>query len=259
MGSVDVDYTDDGRVAWITLNNLPKHNAMSFEMWQKLEAVLAGLGERARCVVLRGAGDQAFVSGADISEFIDRRRSPDDIAVYDAAADAAMKRLDEFEVPTVAMISGYCFGGGVALAMCCDVRIAADTAQFAVPAARIGLGYPWVEIERLLRATSAAVVTDILISARRLPAAEALSLGLVSQVHPCEQLYDVVAGYAGAVAANAPLTVRAARRVVRELSSRDAPDIDVCERLVAQCFASNDYVEGTRAFMDRRTPRFDGR
>ena len=132
MGSVELNYTDDGRVAWITLNNLPKHNAMSFEMWQKLEAVLGGLGERARCVVLRGAGDQAFVSGADISEFIDRRRSPDDKAVYDAAADAAMKRLDEFEVPTVAMISGYCFGGGVALAMCCDVRIAADTALFAV-------------------------------------------------------------------------------------------------------------------------------
>lgn len=259
MGTIDVDYSDDGRVAWITLNNLPKHNAMSFEMWQKLDAELDVLGKGSRCVVLRGAGDQAFVSGADVSEFIDRRRSPDDIAVYDAAADAAMKRLDELEVPTVAMISGYCIGGGVALAMCCDVRIAAETAQFAIPAARIGLGYGWVEIERLLRATSPAVATDILISARRLPAVEALSTGLVSRIHPSEQLHDVVAGYARAVASNAPLTIRAARHVIRQLSSRRPSDIQTCERLVAACFASDDYVEGTRAFMDRRTPRFEGR
>jgi len=255
-----LDYSHDKHVGWITIDNTAKHNAMSLAMWEQLGAVLDQLTHTPglRSVVLRGAGDRAFVSGADISEFVHRRRSPKDVQAYDVAADGAMDRLYNLEIPTVAMISGICFGAGMALAMCCDIRIADESSRFSVPAARLGVGYPLKEIERLLQVVNPPAALDMLFSGRRLTAAEALAAGVLNQVHPSMDLEGKVEEYVGIVATNAPLTIRASKRIVRELSGRGPADEDTCARLVAACFASADYVEGSTAFMEKRTPRFEG-
>lgn len=249
-----------GMVAWITIDNPSRRNAMSLDMWRQLKKILDEVGDDTRCIVLRGAGDKAFVSGADISEFADRRRSQEDVTAYDDAADGAMAKLQDMPQPTVAMISGYCIGGGVALALSCDMRLAADSSQFAVPAARLGLGYGAPGLKKLLDAVSVPTALDIMISARRYSAAEALAVGLVNRLHPAEALEQAVGDYAAAIAENAPLTIRAIKRTIKELTrTNSAADLDLCRRLADQCFASDDYMEGLRAFMEKRSPNFLGR
>ena len=260
MGNGRIGLEHKGPVAWITIDNPAKRNAVSLAMWRQLDALLCDVGEDTRCIVVRGAGDKAFVAGADISEFIEQRRSPENVAQYDEAADAAMARLHTMPQPTVAMISGYCIGGGVALSLCCDIRLADDSSQFAVPAARLGLGYSPTGLKQLLDVVSVPVATDIMVSARRYSAAEALAMGLVNRVYPQGALAHEVEDYAAAVARNAPLTVRAAKRTIKELArTNPAADLDLCHGLAAACFASQDYLEGVNAFMEKREPQFSGR
>lgn len=259
MSQGDIILTEAGPIVWLTVSNPAKHNAMSLAMWLRLAALLSDLPAQARCLVLRGAGSRAFMSGADISEFGERRRSPDDVLAYDRAADTAMDLLEHCSIPTVAMIAGYCFGGGVATALSCDVRLAADDAVFAIPAARLGLGYSWQCVKRLVDTVGGPVATDVLISGRRMGADEALRTGLASALHPATGLEAATLDYAQAVSSNAPLTIRAARRTIRELRRVDrAPDLALCKRLITECFASSDYAEGMAAFMARRDPVFNG-
>ncbi|HKT16242.1 MAG TPA: enoyl-CoA hydratase [Allosphingosinicella sp.] len=256
-GQIRLEY--EGLVAWITIDNPDKRNAISLTMWRELNSILHEVKDETRCIVVRGAGDKAFAAGADISEFEGMRRSPEDIAANEEIVDSAMARLSAMPQPTVAMISGYCFGGGVALALCCDVRLAADTSQFAVPAARIGIGYGATGLKNLLETVGVPVAMDIMMSARRYSAAEAVAAGLVNRVYPVADLAQEVKIYSSSIASNAPLTVRATKRMIRELT-RVGPhvDLDLCNRLAAECFASDDFLEGARAFMEKRAPRFSG-
>ena len=259
MGDGRVTLETHGSIAWITIDNQPRRNAMSLAMWEQLLAAANGIGDDMRCVIVRGAGDKAFVSGADISEFAGRRRSPEDVAHYDAVSDAAMHALYSLPQPTVAMISGFCIGGGMALALCCDVRIADETAQFAIPAARLGLGYPATGLKKLLDTVSVSTATDMMVSARRLTAQEALSVGLINRLHPADIFEAEVTHYARSITQNAPLTVRAAKSTIKALALLSAEvDLERCDKLAQACFESDDYKEGVAAFNEKRDPQFQG-
>jgi len=252
---------EDG-VGWITFNQPERRNAMSLAMWQGL-GIAAEAFERdaqVRVVVLRGAGGKAFVSGADISEFEQHRADAVQKKSYDAVAARGHAGLAALSKPLVAMVEGYCVGGGLAIALAADVRFAAAAARFAIPAARLGLGYDYRGVAALARLVGPSAARDILFSARFLEAAEALRLGLVNFVVDEVQLEEQVRAYAARIAANAPLTVHAAKRALQLFEHyADAQDQGETAALVLRCFDSDDYKEGRRAFLAKRPPEFQGR
>jgi enoyl-CoA hydratase/carnithine racemase len=258
---IDVE-RDAAGVAWMILRNPARLNAVRFEMWEAIPALVADLAaDRAvRVVVLRGAGREAFASGADISEFATHRQDPASAAAYEETNGRAFAALLGFEKPLVAMIEGVCIGGGLALAACADLRIAADDVRMALPPARLGLGYAYAGVERLVSLVGPAAASEIIFTARTYRADEALRLGLVNQVVSKADLEEATRRYVEGIAANAPLTLRAAKRAIAE-TQRDpaARDLEAVRRLVAACFASADYAEGVRAFLEKRPPRFAGR
>ncbi|HLI12029.1 MAG TPA: enoyl-CoA hydratase [Alphaproteobacteria bacterium] len=251
-----------GAIGWLIFNNPARHNAVSMAMWQAIPRAAAAFAAdpEIRVVVVTGAGERAFVAGADISEFETLRATPAQIAAYDRLSEDACRTLEELSKPTIAMIRGYCIGGGLDIALRCDLRLAAEDARFGIPAARLGVGYTFPEIARLVALVGPALAKDILFSGRQLSAAEALRGGLVNGVVPAASLAGTVADYAATIAANAPLTIAAAKRCVAE-AVKDAGqrDLEACDALVKACFASADYAEGRRAFMEKRRPRFQGR
>jgi len=248
-------------VAWLTLRNPARLNAVRLEMWEAIPGALAPLATDGdvRIVVLRGHGDEAFASGADISEFQERRSDPRQAAAYEEVTARAFDALVGFEKPLVAMIHGVCIGGGLAIAASADVRLAADDARLALPPARLGIGYHMSGVERIVSIVGPSTASEIFFTARQYTAAEALRIGLVNQVVPKADLQAFTEKYAGGIAANAPLTLRAAKRAIRE-TQRDAArrDHEGVRRLIAACFSSQDYAEGVRAFLEKRLPRFRG-
>jgi enoyl-CoA hydratase/carnithine racemase len=251
-----------GGVGWMTFNNPERHNAVSMEMWQAAERILADFiaDEAVRVVVVNGAGGKAFVSGADISKFESERSGEEAVAAYQAQTAKVYDRLADCPKPTIAMIQGHCIGGGTALAVCCDIRICGDTASFGVPAAKLGLGYPLAGIRRLVDLVGPSFAKEIFFTAKKWSAEEARIMGLVNRVVPNDALEATVLDYAGTIAGNAPLTVGSVKTIVREaLKDRGAADEALCDRLVKACFASQDYIEGRRAFMEKRKPAFQGR
>jgi enoyl-CoA hydratase/carnithine racemase len=249
----------DGPIGTLTFNNPERHNAMSLDMWRAGTTVLEQFEKdpAVRVIVLTGAGGKAFVSGADISKFESERASVEAVLEYNAAVDQFSKGLSECSKPTIAMIRGYCLGGGVGIAVCCDLRIANDAARFAVPAAKLGLGYGYANIRRILDLVGPQFVTEMLLTARQFDASHAARTGLVNHVVPDGEIEKFVRELAETIAGNAPLTIRAVKRIVRELRS-DAPDVAACDALVRQCFESADYREGRKAFMEKRKPVFRG-
>jgi enoyl-CoA hydratase/carnithine racemase len=252
----------DGAIGWIIFNNPERHNATSYEMWQSLPVVLGAFvrDPEVRVLVFRGAGEKAFSAGADISQFKEKRSRAEAVAEYNAVADAAIQALRECAKPTVAMIRGYCIGGGTAIAVGCDIRIAAEDARFGVPAARLGLGYRFEGIRRLASIVGPARTAEIFFTARQFTAHEALQMGLVNRVVPAAELESFILDYARTIALNAPLTIAAVKRSLIELQRDPVErDLALCQRMVDDCFGSEDYREGQTAFMEKRKPQFKGR
>jgi len=252
----------DGPVGWITFNNPAKHNATSLDMWAAIPTILDDYENdpAIRVIVLKGAGEKAFVAGADISEFEKVRNSKEQVARYEELADGATERLAKASKPTIAKIRGYCIGGGLGIALACDLRIASDNSKFAVPAAKLGLGYRAAGIKKLVNVVGPSFAKEIFYTARQFTATEALAMGLINRAVPLPEHDAYVQDYCGTIAQNAPLTILAVKRTVEELSRLSgAPDLDRCEKLVMECFGSADYIEGRRAFMEKRKPAFQGR
>jgi enoyl-CoA hydratase/carnithine racemase len=251
-----------GAIGWLTFNNPARRNAVSLDMWEALGTAVEAFEQNpeVRVIVLRGAGEAAFVSGADISQFDKLRNSAENVAHYDATSDRSSRKLSECGKPTIAMVQGWCIGGGVGIAVSCDLRIAADDAKFGVPAARLGLGYGPTGVKKLLDLVGPAFTKEIFFTARHFTADEAKVMGLVNRVVPKAELVATVREYCGTIAQNAPLTIHALKRTVTELG-RSSPDADIalCDMLVKECFASADYIEGRTAFMEKRKPVFAGK
>jgi enoyl-CoA hydratase len=249
-------------IGWMTFNNPERHNAVSMEMWQAAERILTAFAadDAVRVVVVTGAGGRAFVSGADISKFESERASEEAVNAYQAQTARVYDLLSGQSKPTIAMIQGHCIGGGTALAVCCDMRVCGETASFGVPAAKLGLGYPLSGIRRLVDLVGPSFAKEIFFTARKFTAEEARVMGLVNRVVPNDSLESFVTDYARIIAGNAPLTIASVKAIVAEaLKDRGAADEALCDRLVKACFASEDYVEGRRAFMEKRPPVFRGR
>jgi len=251
----------DGHVGYVIFNNPERHNAVSLEMWAATSAILEEFAKDAdvRVVVLTGAGGKAFVSGADISKFESERSNKENIDRYNVAVDKANTAVYEFPKPTIAMIRGYCIGGGVGLALCCDMRICSDNSKFGVPAAKLGLGYGYKGIKKLVDVVGPSFAKEIFYTARQFTAAEALTMGLVNRMLPEAELEKYVKDYAETISGNAPLTVDAVKYIVGEtVKPESEQNLQKCADLVAQCFASKDYIEGRKAFMEKRKPAFTG-
>ncbi len=251
----------EGGVGYLTFNNPERHNAVSLEMWEAASGILADFAtdKAIRVVVLTGAGGKAFVSGADISKFESERSNKENIDRYNVAVEKANTAVYEFPKPTIAMIRGYCIGGGVGLALCCDLRICSDNSKFGVPAAKLGLGYGFAGIKKLVDVVGPSFAKEIFYTARQFTAAEALQMGLVNRSMPDAELDAYVKNYADTISGNAPLTVDAVKYIVGEAVKPESKrDLKKCADLVARCFASSDYVEGRKAFMEKRKPAFTG-
>jgi enoyl-CoA hydratase/carnithine racemase len=252
----------DGGAALITFNNPEKRNAVSLEMWQAVEAALDAYAadEAVRVLILTGASDKAFVSGADISKFESERAAADAIAHYNAQTARVYDKLEAFPKPTIAKIRGYCIGGGLNLAACCDLRIATEDARFAMPAAKLGLGYGYQGVKRLAAVTGLPNALELAFTARQFSAGEALAMGLANRVLPAGELDAYVEDYAQRIAGNAPLTIQTFKAAAIELKKHEsARDLDRLKAMVEACFASADYAEGRKAFMEKRKPAFQGR
>jgi enoyl-CoA hydratase/carnithine racemase len=250
----------DGAIGRITINRPEKRNAMTLSMWRRLGDVLDDwkMKDDLRVVIVAGAGDKSFCAGNDIKEYATVRGTPEQRAAYDAVTARAYALLRTFPRPTIARVTGYCVGGGMELALLCDLQIAADGAEFGVTPARLGIGYKLEDVELLLANIAPKHAKEILYTASRFPAADAVRWGLVSRAVPADALDDAVDALAKRIAANAPLTVRALKRTVHEAVSGN-PDRTLCAELVRDCDASADRREGQTAFVEKREPVFRGR
>jgi enoyl-CoA hydratase/carnithine racemase len=251
---------EDG-IGHVVFNNPEKRNAVSLDMWQAVEAALDQFAadEEIRVVVLSGAGDRAFVSGADVSKFEEERSGAEAVAHYNATTARIYAKLNTYAKPTIAQITGSCVGGGVALAVCCDLRICGQSSRFGIPAAKLGLGYGFAGLQRLVHLIGPAFAKEMFFTARLFSAAEGYEMGLVNRVVPDDQVEGYVADYARTISGNAPLTVGAVKAVIGEVLKDPAErNLARCDQLVQACFASRDYVEGRQAFLEKRPPRFIG-
>lgn len=251
---------DAAGIATVTLSNPTRMNAMQLKMWRSLQETMQTLSEnnQVRVVVLRGDGDAAFASGADISEFEAVRATPDAIAIYDDAVETAEAAVGACQKPVIAAISGVCYGGGLGIALSCDLRYASQDARFCLPAGKLGLGYGLEDVRRMHRILGSANATELLLTANVYKGPKAVDLGLT---HACvDDVFAHVQAVAERVAGFAPLTLRSVKMALQHLGHVvAAPSPADIAQAVAACFASEDYVQGRQAFAQKRTPIFKGR
>jgi len=248
-------------VGYITFNNPDKHNAVSIEMWDALEKILDDFrnSNKIRVIVLNGAGGKSFVSGADISKFDKERSSKEAVLSYNKRTQKVYELLESFPKPTIAMIDGYCIGGGLNLAVCCDIRICSEKSKFAMPAAKLSLGYPFSSIKRLFDVMGPGMAKHFMFTAEKISATEALACGLVQKLISEDSIDSYVKDYALTISNNAPLTIKAMKQIgIEILKNPDERDLLLCEKLASACFDSEDYKEGRKAFMEKRKPNFKG-
>ena len=251
----------EGAIGRLVVDNPERRNAVALDMWKAIPGAVRALVEHpdVRVILVRGAGSLAFVSGADISEFASVRRDAASARAYEASNADAFAALRHSPKPTVAMIRGFCLGGGMGLAVACDLRIAADDAVFGIPAARLGVGYPPDCIGDVVAAVGPQRAKELFFTARRMSAAEALSIGLLAAVHPTEALENEAFDLAHTIARNAPLTLRAAKAAIDAVvDGALAERRDTLVALTDACFASADFAEGRTAFLEKREARFHG-
>ena len=249
-------------IGWIAFNQPEKRNAISMEMWAAVRtaADLFSKDDSVRVVVLSGAGGKAFASGADISEFATARASAEAEEAYHANSDSARTALLEMGKPIIAMIQGYCIGGGCATALLADMRVATPESKFGVPAAKLGVAYALEGLHRLVALVGPSVAKEIMFTGRQFTAAEALATGLINRIVEPAALEQTVTALAQTIARNAPLSIHHSRETIDMLAGDPSKwDRERLEALYRKCFDSDDYREGRTAFMEKRTPAFRGR
>jgi enoyl-CoA hydratase/carnithine racemase len=251
-----------GPVGWIILNQPAKRNAINGAMWRGIPPAMAQFDAdpEVRCVVFRGAGTEAFAAGADISEFEKIRAERASVAAYDGLLDQVLHAIQDSRKPSVAMVYGFCMGGGLEVALACDLRYCGDSAQFGIPAARLGLAYNIEGHRRLIETVGHARAREIMYLGRRYGAAEAFAMGLVNAVVEDTGLEAHVSDIVKALCENAPLSIANSKTIIEEfVKSAGAPDAALMGAAMARCSKSADYQEGRRAFMEKRKPRFTGK
>jgi enoyl-CoA hydratase/carnithine racemase len=251
-----------GTTGWIVFDQPAKHNAINGAMWRGIPPAMQQFDAdpEVRCVAFRGAGTEAFSAGADISEFDKNRSSTESVGGYDGLLDQVLHSIQNSLKPSVAMIYGYCFGGGIEIALACDLRYCAASAQFSIPAAKLGLAYNVEGHKRLLETVGHARAREIMFLGRRYKADEAAAMGLVQRVVPDAELEAFTEQVISELVANAPLSIANTKTILEEYAkSVGTPDHARMRAAMERCARSEDYKEGRRAFMEKRKPDFKGR
>jgi enoyl-CoA hydratase len=249
-------------VGVVTFNNPEKRNAMSLEMWEGLGQALSELRDdpEVRVVVLVGAGDKAFVSGADISQFEKTRHNAAASEEYSKKSEAQRALLGNYPKPTIACIRGFCLGGGMQVAMLADIRIAAEDSQFGIPAAKLGIAYGYDGLRNLVSLVGPSWARLIMYTGMRIESKEALRIGLVDRVLANGELWDATMEIARTISGNAPLAIKAAKITIAQvLKDPDKRDMAAIKQIGMECMDSEDFREGRRAFMEKRKPQFKGK
>jgi enoyl-CoA hydratase len=249
-------------VGIITFNNPEKRNAMSLDMWEGLGSALVELRDdpEVRVVIMVGAGDKAFVSGADISQFEKTRHNAEASEEYSKKSAAQRALLADYPKPTIACIRGFCLGGGMQVAMLADIRIASESSQFGIPAAKLGIAYGYDGLKHLVSLVGPSWARLIMYTGMRIDSAEGLRIGLVDRVVPDTELWNATSEIARTISGNAPLAIKAAKITIAQiLKDPDKRDMDAIKQIGTACMDSEDFREGRRAFMEKRKPQFKGR
>lgn len=251
----------DGKIGWIIFNRPEKKNALSLAMWKAIPEILSDYEQNPeiRVIVIRGNGNDAFVAGADISEFKENRSDAEKAKIYHQATQNAFSQLRQIRKPVVAMIHGFCFGGGCALALNCDLRIATTSSLFCLPPAKLGLGYGYDNVEQVVKVVGMASAKEMLYTGKRYSGEEALRMGLIHQCVEDSDLLPLTQHYVKPLLENAPLAIQSLKFAIEEsVKDVEKRQIEAVHQAMEQCYHSHDYQEGYQAFLEKRKPIFTG-